>query len=319
MKSYSTDNDIEPFGSPQRVPRRVSQEKYGKEFDKTKKTLVFDLDQTLIYLTTEVPSKAVDSVLISNEGSKSYAIKRPGLESFLKEMSVFYNICIYVGKKRKHAVDIVEAVGLAPYIFEVYSREHCVKVSENTYMKSLMQLGFSLSNTVFVDDSASQMRSQPLNGILIQAFKGDPFDGALDYLSMFLQKLAMEVDVRPVTDKLFAFYESQKEPTERKLKTKKKKSNPKDSNEALPLIVEAKEEDEAQISPALELRKINSDEVSIEGSRIMYSQMSKSTSGSDSPTTSFYSSLSDNEMDVINTKCELGKIALARRNMRTFL
>lgn len=55
------------------------------------------------------------------------------------------------------------------------------------YMKSLLNLGFSLSNTIFVDDTAIQMRSQPLNGILIQSFKGQISDSALMYLGPFLK------------------------------------------------------------------------------------------------------------------------------------
>lgn len=81
-------------------------------------------------------------------------------------------------------------MGLTPYIFEVYTREHCTKITANTYMKSLLNLGFSFSNTIFVDDSAKHMRIQPLNGILIQAFKGEMDDSGLIILSPFLRYIA---------------------------------------------------------------------------------------------------------------------------------
>eukprot|EP00331_Platyophrya_macrostoma_P025512 CAMPEP_0176434738 /NCGR_PEP_ID=MMETSP0127-20121128/16868_1 /TAXON_ID=938130 /ORGANISM="Platyophrya macrostoma, Strain WH" /LENGTH=315 /DNA_ID=CAMNT_0017817557 /DNA_START=45 /DNA_END=992 /DNA_ORIENTATION=- len=240
MKSVSVTQASSQLGSPQMVPRSLSRKKFGAEFDLNKKTLVLDLDQTLVYLTLETPSKESNYVEISDQGRlKSYAVKRPGLDQFMKDMSADYNICIYSANKQRYVHDVVKAVGLTPYIFEIYTREHCTKVSEKTYMKSLLNLGFSLTNTIFVDDSEAQMRCQPLNGVLIQPYRGEIGDSALIYLIPFLRHISTLSDVRPVTQKLFTFYEQSSKSSKKKRSGSKKRVSPKSkATEALPLISE---------------------------------------------------------------------------------
>lgn len=106
-----------------------------------------------------------------------YVIKRPGLDLFLNEMSSVYNICIYTAHKSKvgnycitalifffkDAEEIVNAVGITPFVFKVLSRNDCTKISRGIYMKSLMNLGFSLSETIFIDVSSIEiLESSPL-------------------------------------------------------------------------------------------------------------------------------------------------------------
>ncbi len=65
-----------------------------------KKTLVLDLDRTIVYQTTDVPNKQTNFVEISdNVNMKSFVVKRPGLDIFMKEMSSLYNVCIYSEEK----------------------------------------------------------------------------------------------------------------------------------------------------------------------------------------------------------------------------
>jgi len=285
MKAVSINKTTNPFGSPQLVPRSLKRKKFGTEFDENKKTLVLDLDQTLIYLTVDVPSKETNFVEIPDQGKfTSFAIKRPGLDQFMKEMSAIFNICIYTANKTRYANDIVKAVGLTPYIFEVYTREHCTKVSEKMYMKSLLNLGFSLANTIFVDDSAIQMRSQPLNSILIQSFKGEIGDSALIYLSPFLKHVSTLNDVRPVTEKLFDFYDQSSNNPKKKRSSKTKKSSPKSTNlNILPLISEEKEEDDNLEKPRTIRKKaitFGSEALKSDGSepvQVIYDQTKETT------------------------------------------
>ena len=109
----------------------------------------------------------------------------------------------------------------------------------------MLNLGLSLSDTIFVDDSAIQMRSQPHNGILIHPFKGETSDSALGYLSTFLQSVVTLPDVRPVTEKLFEFYSQVENNLKRKKIVKSNRSSPKAKDvDLLPLICEETEEDD---------------------------------------------------------------------------
>ena len=226
------------------IPLRVNPDKFQTSFDENKKTLVLDLDKTLVYLTLKPPTKGLEySTILDEEGRlQSYAIKRPGLDGFIKEMSSLFNICIFTSMKMKHAMKAVKSIGLAPYIFEVYSRDECVRVSESIYMKSLLNLGFDLSTTIFMDDAPHHMRSQPLNGILVHPFKGEKDDNCFGLLAPFLRYIMTLSDVRPVTEKLYAFFETEAKAQEKTLKQKKEKASPKNT---MPLIAEEQtEEDE---------------------------------------------------------------------------
>ena len=63
-----------------------------------KKTLVLDLDETLIHANFEEFEKGSDikiSVRIDKNLYQIYALKRPGVEEFLERMSKLYEIVIY--------------------------------------------------------------------------------------------------------------------------------------------------------------------------------------------------------------------------------
>lgn len=102
------------------------------------------------------------------------------------------------------AEKILEAKGALKYISKIYHQEHCKKIGEDMYLKSLLPLGLPLKNTIFIEvkfhsfisllknfkESSTQIRSQPLNGLLIKKFTGDSNDQALKFLTPFLEDLA---------------------------------------------------------------------------------------------------------------------------------
>ena len=307
MESALSQKQAKQITGSKSGPLRVNPDKHMTKFDENKKTLVLDLDKTLVYLTLEAPTKGAEySTVLDEEGKfRRYAIKRPGLERFIKEMSSLFNICILTSMKMKHVINAVEAVGLDPYIFEVYSRDECVKVSENIYMKSLLKLGFDLSTTIFMDDSSHHMRSQPLNGILVQAFTGEKDDRCFELLTPFLRYIATHADVRPVTEKLYAYFESQEKEQEKTRKQKKHKSDPKNGMSLIAEVTE--EEEELQRDNEIKRRKksfsANSSfeknvvikqfdfESKSTGASLSLSKTSSLSFGSDQGTDSFFSSL----------------------------
>ena len=58
------------------------------------KTLVLDLDETLIHAST-VPESRPDSIVRLADGTRFYILKRPYLEEFLEQMSKIYELVIY--------------------------------------------------------------------------------------------------------------------------------------------------------------------------------------------------------------------------------
>lgn len=280
MQSGSFHKETKQIGRSKVSPLRANPHEYISEFDRNKKTLVLDLDQTLVYLTLVTPTKGTEFTTITDEGKLlSYAIERPGLHRFIKEMSVLFNICIYTSMKMHHAIKTVEAVGLAPYIFDVYACAECVKIAENNYMKSLLKLGFDLSSTIFMDDSPYQISSQPLNAILVQPFKGDRGDSCFALLAPFLRYIVTLSDVRSVTEKLYAYFEREIQKQDKQLELQKQKRS---SKNALPEIVEEVEEENTSVMKKRGILSNESKQQRSDTSMMVYEFDSNSTSASSS-------------------------------------
>ena len=81
----------EPFLGPQR------------EVDAGKKTLVLDLDETLVHSSFQPTQRCQYVIPVEIEGNvyNVYVNRRPGACEFLERMSVFYEIVIYTASLKK--------------------------------------------------------------------------------------------------------------------------------------------------------------------------------------------------------------------------
>ena len=131
-----------------------------KENDIGKKTLVLDLDETLVHSSFQ-PVKNCDLILpvvIENQTWHVYVLKRPGVDKFLEKMAQIYEIVIYTASLSKYAdplLDWLDPKGLCSYrLF----REHCTFYN-GIFIKDLSRLARNLKNTIIIDNSpASYMR-----------------------------------------------------------------------------------------------------------------------------------------------------------------
>ena len=94
---------------------------------KSKKTLVLDLDETLVH-SSFTPVQGCDlelNVEIDGESIDVYVSKRPGVDKFLDKMCQLYEVIIYTASLRKYAdpvIDFLDPKGLCAHrLF----REHC--------------------------------------------------------------------------------------------------------------------------------------------------------------------------------------------------
>ena len=90
-----------------------------KDEVKGKKTLVLDLDETLVHSSFKPPAK-VDIILpvdIEGRVCHVYVLVRPGCAKFLNEMAKYYELVIFTASLSKYAdplMDILDPNGLAP-------------------------------------------------------------------------------------------------------------------------------------------------------------------------------------------------------------
>mmetsp|Transcript_71874 Transcript_71874/g.83536 ORF Transcript_71874/g.83536 Transcript_71874/m.83536 type:complete len:318 (+) Transcript_71874:105-1058(+) len=185
----------------QTASEKFNDSTWGLRYQQDKKTLIFDLDNTLIYASKEIPeAQKYTHITLEKNGEYlvRYVVKRPGLIKFLKKLSQFFNICIFTSAEETYAKKVIEATKISKYIYTVYDRAYCKKISEFSYLKNIWNLGFQKDQTILIDDIPFQMDCQPENGINIKPFEGEECDRELYKLYPFLQKMNGIMDVRPV-------------------------------------------------------------------------------------------------------------------------
>ncbi len=165
-----------------------------------KKTLVLDLDETLVHSTLDGSIDCSDFVFPVSLGTITHMVgvrKRPHLHTFLKRMAQLFDIVVFTASQKIYAeqlLDIVDPKG--EYIRHRIYRDSCV-VWEGNYLKDLTVLGRDLAHTIIVDNSPQAFGFQLENGVPIESWYDDDNDVELLRLIPFLEQLARVDDVRP--------------------------------------------------------------------------------------------------------------------------
>eukprot|EP01017_Pseudomicrothorax_dubius_P040444 TRINITY_DN6323_c0_g2_i29.p1 TRINITY_DN6323_c0_g2~~TRINITY_DN6323_c0_g2_i29.p1 ORF type:complete len:400 (-),score=32.88 TRINITY_DN6323_c0_g2_i29:37-1236(-) len=169
------------------------------EKNRGRKTLVLDLDETLVHSTFDHMSSPDLKLDIKIEGSK-YKVKvkkRPGVEQFLKEMAEIYEIVLFTASLSDYAIPVLQSIDTDGVIDYKLYRQHCT-FYRGIFVKDLSRLGRDLKDIIIVDNSENSFLFQPTNAFLIKNFFDDVKDIELPRLSKFLKFLANVYDVRPV-------------------------------------------------------------------------------------------------------------------------
>lgn len=173
----------------------------------TKKTLVLDLDETLIkampQLDKKLSNETVPITTISWINQMEIKTEldffvRPGTQSFLRNLSPYYDIVIFSSSMRKYAEAVTNFLDPCKcYISAVLSRENC-RHFQGIHVKDLRIFsGLSMENVVIVDNSIPSFALQLENGICIPSFQGNKDDTELAKICDFLIGIANVQDVRP--------------------------------------------------------------------------------------------------------------------------
>ena len=170
----------------------------------SKKTLVLDLDETLVhsqFMTFSAPSDVIIKIEIENEVHDIHVMVRPGVKEFLEKMDKFFEIVIFTASVSKYAdplLDIIDKKGYCP--FRLF-REHCSLIN-TTFVKDLQRLGRDLKDIVIVDNSPLSYALHPENGLPILTWFEDKNDTELYQIMPVLEFLSYVPDVRDYVPKL---------------------------------------------------------------------------------------------------------------------
>ena len=174
----------------------------------TDKTLVLDLDNTLVYVMT---AQAFDSKKIFKDADvrsakyidtkkgttmKLKVIIRPYAIEMIKQLTSYYEILIFTAANKAYGDAVINELDPTNTLidYRLY-RDSCIR-SNGSYVKDLRILNRKMESIVMVDDSIAAFSSHLENGIFIPPFTGAEPDNELGALWIFLRQITSATDVR---------------------------------------------------------------------------------------------------------------------------
>lgn len=182
-----------------------------------RKTVVLDLDGTLVYTAVSYPNNPeFDHPQFdqkSNETAKcrrydfsfSYQIEeeywptfqvsiRPYVDELLAELvKQRFEIVVFTAATQEYANHIINRIDPHKTISHCLSRDSCTLIGEQ-HVKDLSRLGRSLERVIIVDDTPEAYQLQPDNAIPVPSYEGDPSDSELAEVITFFRMVAPEYD-----------------------------------------------------------------------------------------------------------------------------
>ncbi|KAK4448256.1 HAD-like domain-containing protein [Podospora aff. communis PSN243] len=180
---------------------------------KHQKTLILDLDETLIHSMSKggrmssghMVEVRLNTTYVGVGGQASigpqhpilyYVHKRPHCDEFLRRVSKWYNLVVFTASVQEYADPVIDWLEADRKYFSArYYRQHCT-FRHGAFIKDLSSVEPDLSKVMILDNSPLSYMFHQDNAIPIQGWISDPTDGDLMYLVPFLEGLQYVSDVR---------------------------------------------------------------------------------------------------------------------------
>ncbi|KAH9966035.1 NLI interacting factor-like phosphatase-domain-containing protein, partial [Russula dissimulans] len=177
------------------------------------KTLVLDLDETLIHSTSRpLPAAGIRGlfgarraashtveVVMGGRSTLYHVYKRPFVDFFLRKVSAWYTLVIFTASMQEYADPVIDWLDAGQGILRRrFFRESCTQLPNGSYTKNLALVEQDLSRICLVDNSPICYSVNEMNGIPIEGWTHDLSDEALLDLLPVLDSLRFTSDVRRV-------------------------------------------------------------------------------------------------------------------------
>ncbi|KAI8465264.1 MAG: hypothetical protein J3K34DRAFT_525490 [Monoraphidium minutum] len=176
------------------------------------KTLVLDLDETLVHSTLDGAPGSEGAhfhfpVHFNGAEHQVHVRMRPHMRDFLEHAAELFEVVVFTASQKVYAEKLLNILDPTRRLVRhrIY-RDSCVFV-EGNYLKDLSGLGRDLAHTAIVDNSPQAFGFQVDNGIPIESWYDDDGDTELLALLPLLRRLAGADDVRPVLRERFRLRE----------------------------------------------------------------------------------------------------------------
>lgn len=165
--------------------------------DVCKKTLVLDLDETLVHSSFKPVANPDYIIPVEIEGKvvDVYVLKRPWMDHFMKVVGPRFEIVVFTASLSKYADPLLDLLDRSSGVRWRLFRESCCPY-EGNYVKDLTCLGRDLRSTIIVDNSPHSYVFQPENAVPIGTFIDDMEDQELLDILPVLLALEKVDDVR---------------------------------------------------------------------------------------------------------------------------
>lgn len=199
-------------------PPRLFPLSRNPEKRRRRKTLILDLDETLIHSLSRGAPRSLGSsgschtieLKVNNIATLYYVYKRPYCDFFLKEISKWFDLSIFTASVREYADPIVDWLesdlvdhknSAAPQrIFtNRYYRSDCTYRPGVGYIKDLSKFypkDDDLKNVIILDNSPVSYAFHENNAVMIEGWINDRSDRDLLNLLPMLTSLSLCIDVR---------------------------------------------------------------------------------------------------------------------------
>ena len=167
-----------------------------------KKTLVLDLDETLVH-SSFTPFKKNDIILeVDFEGVmyNIYVLVRPYAEEFLQSVANYFEVIIFTASISKYANPLLDILDKEKNIKHRLFRDHCTYIN-GIFIKDLKRLNRNLKDIIIVDNSPLAYAFDSENGLPIKTWYDDPDDIELMKIEPLILFLSKTIDVRPFIEK----------------------------------------------------------------------------------------------------------------------
>ena len=165
-----------------------------------KKTLVLDLDETLVHSSFTPPPRQPDisfSVNFDGINRMIYVLKRPHVEEFLNILSNIYEIIIFTASISQYADFVINKIDTYHVVKNRLFRQHCI-FDKGLFIKDLTKLGRDLKDVIIIDNNPVSYALNQDNGIPIPTWYENLQDNELMKLIPILKYLSKIDDVRPI-------------------------------------------------------------------------------------------------------------------------
>ena len=203
--SNSLLNSVKYISSPLIIKSNFDKNSFSNNIIDTqnKKTLVLDLDETLVHSTFypfQIKSDIILKISLDGKNHIIHVLKRPNLDFFLKKVSEFYNVIIFTASLSEYAEPLINILDPEKKFGRLY-RQNCIK-KNGFYIKDLNQIGKNFKDIIIIDNNPISFILNRDNGLPILTWYENIKDNELIKFIPLLEFLSKVEDVRPIINQI---------------------------------------------------------------------------------------------------------------------